>query len=156
MVDFYNLIGINGTTIGNHEFDYSRKWIERKIRRGNYNWLINNIKDNATNRFKGALGRKHQRSRIYDVKLENGDVIKIGVIGLSFNMKNDKTMPNTWGNRNSWDNISFYPYIEKLERQSRLLRRRGAVAVLALAHFGLVCNQTSAMKLDMYDSTSVH
>ncbi len=155
MVDFYNLIGINGTTIGNHEFDYSRKWIERKIRRGNYNWLINNIKDNATNRFKGALGRKHQRSRIYDVKLENGDVIKIGVIGLSFNMKNDKTMPNTWGNRNSWDNISFYPYIEKLERQSRLLRRRGAVAVLALAHFGLVCNQTSAMKLDMYDSTSV-
>ena len=155
MVDFYNLIGINGTTIGNHEFDYSRKWIERKIRRGNYNWLINNIKDNATNRFKGALGRKHQRSRIYDVKLENGDVIKIGVIGLSFNMKNDKTMPNTWGNRNSWDNISFYPYIEKLERQSRLLRRKGAVAVLALAHFGLVCNQTSAMKLDMYDSTSV-
>ena len=155
MVDFYNLIGVNGTTIGNHEFDYSRKWIERKIRRGNYNWLINNIKDNATNRFKGALGRKHHRSRLYEVKLENGDVIKIGVIGLSFNMKNDKTMPNTWGNRNSWDNISFYPYIEKLERQSRLLRRRGAVAVLALAHFGLVCNQTSAMKLDMYDSTSV-
>ena len=155
MVDFYNLIGINGTTIGNHEFDYSRKWIERKIRRGNYNWLINNIKDNSTNKIKGALGRKHRRSRIYDVKLENGDVIKIGVIGLSYNMKNDKTMPNTWGNRNSWDNISFYPYIEKLERQSRLLRKRGAVAVLALAHFGLVCNQTSAMKLDMYDSTSV-
>ncbi len=154
MVDFYNLIGINGTTIGNHEFDYSRKWIEKKIRRGNYNWLINNIKDNSTNKIKGALGRKHRRSRIYDVKLENGDVIKIGVIGLSYNMKNDKTMPNTWGNRNSWDNISFFPYIEKLEKESRYLRRKGAVAVLALAHFGLVCNQTSAMKLDMYNSTS--
>ena len=155
MVDFYNLIGINGTTIGNHEFDYSREWIENKIKTGNYTWLINNIKDNSTNKIKGALGKKHARSKLYKVKLPNNDTIKIGVIGLSYNMKNDKTMPNTWGNRNTWDNISFYPYIEKLEKESKALRKKGAVAVLALAHFGLVCNQTLAMKLDMYNKSSI-
>ena len=155
MVDFYNLIGINGTTIGNHEFDYSREWIENKIKTGNYTWLINNIKDNSTNKIKGALGKKHARSKLYKVKLPNNDTIKIGVIGLSYNMKNDKTMPNTWGNRNTWDNISFYPYIQKLEKESKALRKKGAVAVLALAHFGLVCNQTLAMKLDMYNKSSV-
>ena len=29
------------------------------------------------------------------------------------------------------------------------------MAVLALAHFGLVCNQTLAMKLDMYNKSSI-
>ena len=155
MQDFYNLIGINGTTIGNHEFDYSRNWVEKKIKQGDYPMLINNIKDNTTNKYKGALGEKHEQSRIYNITLRNGDVIKIGVIGISYNMKNDKTMPNTWGNRDTWDNINFYPYIEKLEKESKKLRNKGAVAVLALAHFGLVCNQTSAMKLDMYNESSV-
>ena len=117
--------------------------------------LVNNIKDNSTNKIKGALGKKHERSKIYNIKLENGDIIKIGVIGLSYNMKNDKTMPNTWGNRNTWDNISFYPYLNKLEKESQKLRSKGAVAVLALAHFGLVCNQTLAMKLDMYNKSSI-
>ena len=154
MQDFYNLIGINGTTIGNHEFDYSRKWVEKKIKKGDYPMLIHNIKDNTTNKYKGALGKKHEKSRLYNIKLKNGDTIKIGVIGLSYNMKNDKTMPNTWGNRDSWDKINFYPYIEKLENESNYLRKKGAIAVLALTHFGLACNQTSAMKLDMYNESS--
>ena len=155
MQDFYNLIGINGSTIGNHEFDYSKQWVENKIKKGNYLMLINNIKDKATKRRKGVLGRKQHRTHLYEIKLSNGDVIKIGVIGISYNMKNDKTMPNTWGNRATWDNISFYPYINTLEREANNLRKRGAVAVLALAHFGLACNQTSAMKLDMYNESSI-
>ena len=155
MQDFYNLIGINGTTIGNHEFDYSREWVEKKIKKGDYSMLINNIKDNSTDKKGGALGKKQKTSKLYKIKLQNGDTIKIGVIGLSYNMKNDKTMPNTWGNRNTWDNISFYPYMEELEKESEILRKKGAVAVLALAHFGLVCNQTLAMKLDMYNKSSI-
>ena len=155
MQDFYNLIGINGTTIGNHEFDYSREWVEKKIKKGDYSMLINNIKDNSTDKKGGALGKKQKTSKLYKIKLKNGDTIKIGVIGLSYNMKNDKTMPNTWGNRNTWDNISFYPYMEELEKESEILRKKGAVAVLALAHFGLVCNQTLAMKLDMYNKSSI-
>ena len=155
MQDFFNIIGLNASTIGNHEFDYARDWIESKIKRAKYKTLVNNIVDNTTNRKRGALGKNHERSHIYTIKLDNSDEIKIGVIGLTFNMKNDKKMPNTWGNRATWDNIQFFSYITELEQESQRLRKLGASAVIALTHFGLVCNQTLAMKLDMYNKSSV-
>ena len=46
MQDFFNIIGLNGSTIGNHEFDYARSWIESKISRANYKTLVHNIRDN--------------------------------------------------------------------------------------------------------------
>ena len=153
--DYFNIIGLNGSTVGNHEFDYSRDWIESKIEKAKYKVLINNIKDNYTQQKGGALGENQETSHLYTINLENGDIIKIGVIGLSFNMKNDKKLPNTWGNRDSWDNITFYSYIEELEQESNKLRQNGASAVIALTHFGLVCNQTMAMKLDMYNISSI-
>ena len=153
--DYFNIIGLNGSTVGNHEFDYSRHWIESKIEKAKYKVLINNIKDNSTQQKGGALGENQETSHLYTINLENGDIIKIGVIGLSFNMKNDKKLPNTWGNRDSWDNITFYSYIEELEQESNKLRQNGASAVIALTHFGLVCNQTLAMKLDMYNISSI-
>ena len=155
MQDYFNLVGLNGTTVGNHEFDYSREWVETKIEKAKYKVLINNIMDNSTKERDGALGDNQETSHIYEIKLENGDIIKIGVIGLSFNMKNDKKLPNTWGNRATWDNITFFGYIEQLEQESNKLRQDGASAVIALTHFGLVCNQTLAMKLDMYNISSV-
>ena len=151
MQDLYNLIGVNGSTIGNHEFDYDRKWLESKIKKGNYNMLVNNIMDNSTRKKEGILGNKQKTSQLYEIKLKNGDIIKIGVIGLSYNLKNDKKMPNTWGNRHSWDNITFFTYIQGLKEESYKLRKNGASAVIALTHFALACNQTEAMKLNMYD-----
>jgi 5'-nucleotidase len=108
MQDFFNLVGLNGSTVGNHEFDYSREWIEKKIKNAKYKTLINNIMDSSNSKRSGALGDNQESSSLYEIKLENGDIIKIGVIGLSFNMKNDKKMPNTWGNRDTWDNITFF------------------------------------------------
>ena len=154
MQDFYNLIGINGSTIGNHEFDYAREWIQSKIKKGNYKMLVNNIMDNSTQKKEGTLGDNHKTSHLYTIKLENGDSIKIGVIGLSFNMKNDKKLPNTWGNRATWDNITFFFYMEGLEEEAAKLRKQGAKAIIALTHFGIVCNQTEAMKLNMYNRST--
>ena len=154
MQDYFNLIGLNGTTVGNHEFDYSRKWVESKIKNAKYKTLINNIMDSSTKKKSGALGENHETSHLYEIQLENGDEIKIGVIGLSFNMKNDKKIPNTWGNRDTWDNITFFSYMVDLEEESKKLRENGASAVIVLSHFGIVCNQTLAMKLDMYNKSS--
>jgi 2',3'-cyclic-nucleotide 2'-phosphodiesterase (5'-nucleotidase family) len=155
MLDYFNLIGLNGSTIGNHEFDYSREWIESKIKKGKYKTLINNIMDNSSHKKYGALGENQEKSHLYEVNLNNGDTIKIGVIGLSFNMKNDKQLPNTWGNRDTWDNITFFSYMTELISESKKLREEGANAILILSHFGLVCNQTEAMKLDMYNKSTI-
>ena len=129
--------------------------LKKKIKKDKYKTLINNIMDNSNSKRSGALGDNQESSSLYEIKLENGDIIKIGVIGLSFNMKNDKKMPNTWGNRDTWDNITFFNYIEELEAESNKLRQNGASAVVVLSHFGLVCNQTEAMKLDMYNKSSI-
>ena len=155
MLDFFNLIGLNGSTVGNHEFDYSREWVEEKIANSKFKILVNNIMDSSTYEKSGALGENQETSHLYEITLDDGDTIKIGVIGLSFNMKNDKKISNTWGNRDSWDNLTFYNYIEDLENESNKLRQEGASAVIALTHFGLVCNQTLAMKLDMYNISSI-
>ena len=155
MLEFFNLIGLNGSTIGNHEYDYSRKWVENKIKNSNHKTLINNIMDISNNKKNGALGENHETSHIYEIKLDNNDIIKIGVIGLTFNMNNDKPMHDSWGNKNSWDNITFFSYIEGLEEESNKLRKKGANAIIALSHFGMACNQIEAMKLDMYKKTSI-
>jgi 2',3'-cyclic-nucleotide 2'-phosphodiesterase (5'-nucleotidase family) len=155
MLDYFNLIGLNGSTVGNHEFDYSREWIESKIKKAKYKTLINNIMDNSSHKKYGALGDNQEKSHLYEVNLDNGDTIKIGVIGLSFNMKNDKKLPNTWGNKDTWDNITFFSYMTELISESKKLRQEGANAILILSHFGLVCNQTEAMKLDMYNKSTI-
>ena len=72
MQEFYNLLGINGSTIGNHEFDYSRKWVESKIKKGNYKMLINNVMDNSTKKKKEFLEIiiKHQNYMTLNYKME--------------------------------------------------------------------------------------
>ena len=59
------------------------------------------------------------------------------------------------GNRDTWDNITFFSYMEDLEEESKKLREKGASAVIVLSHFGIVCNQALAMKLDMYNKSSI-
>ena len=51
--------------------------------------------DNITHSTEGTLGENHERSHLYRIKLDNGDMIQIGEIGLSFNKKNDKKLSNT-------------------------------------------------------------
>ena len=77
ILEYFNLIGLNGSTIGNHELDYSRKWIENKIKNSNHKTLINNIMDKSNNKTGGALGQNHETSHLYEIKLENNDTIKI-------------------------------------------------------------------------------
>ena len=64
MQDFFNIIGLNGSTIGNHEFDYARSWVESKINRANYKTLIHNIRDNSTKKNEELL-EKTMKSLIY-------------------------------------------------------------------------------------------
>jgi len=110
--------------------------------------------DNATHSNEGALGGNHERSHLYKIKLDNGGMIQIGVIGLSFNMKNDKKLPNTWGNRDTWNNITFFSYMEGLQEESKKLRDQGANTIILLTHFVLVCNQTEELKLNMHNKSS--
>ena len=91
--------------------------------------------DSAKQLKSGALGKNQEISHLYEIILDNGDVIKIGVIGLSFNMKNYKIISNTWGNWNTWDNIQFFSYMEELEEESKKLKD---MELMQLLHYPIL------------------
>ena len=149
--EFLNTIGLNGTTLGNHEFLYERSYIKNRIKNANYPYLINNIKDIISNKYEGALGENHKSSQLYDIVLENNDIIKIGVIGMTMQVGVAKPFYNV-GNRKTWENISFEDHYYNLEQESKKLRERGANAVILLSHFGIECYDVKeTCKIKMYN-----
>ena len=149
--DYFHLIGLNATILGNHEFLLRRKWVENKIKNARYPILINNYQDIKTKNKKGILGDNQKNSYLYNIKLENGDIIKIGVIGLALNLGIDKYFYDV-GRRYTWNNLSFTNYNEDLENEANYLRNQGANAIIILSHIGLNCtNHDETSKLNMYD-----
>ena len=147
--EFLNTIGLNGTTLGNHEYLYERKWIENRIKRAKFPYLVNNIKDITNNKTKNILGNNQHNSYIYEIKINN-NIIKIGVIGITMRIGIDKTFYNV-GNRQTWNNISFESHYYNLENESNTLRKKGVNAVILLSHIGLEChNVKETSKINMY------
>ena len=136
--EFLNKVGLNGTTLGNIDYLYKRDYIENKIKKASYPYIINNIKDISTNKLKGALGDNQEQSHIYEIKLNENDIIKIGVIGLTLNVGVDKPFFNV-GNRQTWNNISFLSYKANIEQESDKLKESGANAIILISHIGLSC-----------------
>ena len=154
--DFLNTIGLNGTTLGNHEYLYKKPWIEKLIKRANFPYLVNNIRDITNNKTKGALGQNQECSHLYEIKLNNdkNDIIKIGVIGITMQIGEDKGFYNV-GNRQTWNNISFESHYFNLEQESKKLKENGANAIILLSHIGLLCNNISETnKLNIYTKYS--
>ena len=152
--DFFNYVGLNGTTLGNNDYNFPREWIENKIKNANYPFLINNIKDKNMENKNGILGENQETSHLYEIKVGKSDKIKIGIIGITLNKREDKAFYDI-GNKYTWDNFFFQKYDEDLKLEAKKLRELGANAVLVLCSIGLNCtneNQTSA--LNMYNTSS--
>ena len=153
IIDFFNLIGLNATTLGNHEFLWKRNWIEEKMKLFNFSILINNIIDKK-GKNNQIFGKNHKSSEIFEVKLKNGDIIKIGVIGMVLNLDVDKKFYDV-GMKHSWNNISFKDYDYNLEKESDNLRKKGASAIIVLSHVGINCsNIEETLKLKMYNKST--
>ena len=152
IIDFFNLVGLNASTLGNHEFLWKRKYIEEKMKLFNFPILINNIIDKQGKNSE-IFGKNHKNSEIFEVKLKNGEKIKIGVIGLVLNLNVDKKFYDI-GMKHSWNNISFKDYDYNLEKESNNLRKKGASAIIILSHVGINCsNIEETLKLKMYNKT---
>ena len=152
--DYFHLMGLNATLLGNHEFLFRKKWIEKKVKYAKYPFLINNLLEKETKKKNGILGENQKQSQLYEIKLENGEVIKIGVIGLALNLDVDKPFYNV-GWRNDWKNYTFQDYKIDLEEEAQNLRNKGANAIIILSHVGLNCsNHDETSKLNLYNKTT--
>ena len=161
MTESLNLMQCKATTFGLHEFDYSREFLENKIKQASFPYLSTNIYDNVK-KTKKAFGDDHLTSKIYTINISDSEyvqnipeeeknddqnIIKIGIVGLAKNLdKNDIT-------GTGFDDIDFLSYKNELTEEATKLREEGCHAVLLLANIGLDCGDNT-MKLNMYKSNS--
>ena len=161
MTESLNLMQCKATTFGLHEFDYSREFLENKIKQASFPYLSTNIYDNLK-KTKKAFGDNHLTSKIYTINISDSEyvqnipeekknddqnIIKIGIVGLAKNLdKNDIT-------GTGFDDIDFLSYKNELTEEATKLREEGCHAVLLLANIGLDCGDNT-MKLNMYKSNS--
>ena len=157
-LDFFNFVGLNGTTLGNNDYNYPREWIEKKIKDADFPFLVNNIKEKNIFKKKGILGENHETSHLYEIKIGKNDVIKIGVIGITIKKREqeDKQFYDI-GNKYTWDNIIFEKYHTDLKSESIKLRNMGANAILVLSSIGLNCtsSENRTMNLKIYNKSYI-
>jgi 2',3'-cyclic-nucleotide 2'-phosphodiesterase (5'-nucleotidase family) len=148
------------TTFGHHEFDYSREFLETKIKESSFPYLSTNIYD-VKKKSKKAFGDNHLTSKIYSININDTEyfknkeeginddqsIIKIGIIGLA--KKLDKNGITGTG----FDDINFLSYKPELINEAQNLRNQGCHAVVLLANIGLDCGDNT-MTLNMYKSNT--
>ena len=163
MTESLNSMGCDGATFGVHEFEYSREFLEKKVSQSKFPYIASNIYDNKK-KTKNAFGSNHIISKEYYFNVTNTylyqdlinnekltnvpDSIKIGVVGLSTEMKKSEIKGE------GYDDISFLNYKNELTEEAKKLRDDGCLAVVLLAHLGVTCGTEKNMELNMYTSKS--
>lgn len=134
MTDFFNIMGVNASTIGNHEWDFGQNFIKRQMNRSQFPYLVSNIQNTTTNE---TIFLPNQiKSKIFEI----GE-IKLGVIGVT-----TITTPETTGG--NLTSVKFLAYADIIIKEANELRKK-TNAVILLAHVGMKCLNDGEAKLNL-------
>ncbi|KLO22905.1 5'-nucleotidase C-terminal domain-containing protein [Marinitoga sp. 1155] len=119
MVKVMNHMGYLASIIGNHEFNYGKKVLNKAISEATFPFLSANIVDRDTGKpvFKPYM--------VFDYK-----GIKIGILGLT-----TKFIPN-WEDPKNIRNLDFYDPVEVAKKYVKILREKEKVDVLIVGYHG--------------------
>ena len=122
MIDLLNNLGANGTTLGNHEFDYSYENLQKQMKNKKFPVLCCNAFDKRT-------GELLSFATEYAVFAHDG--IKIGVIGVD-------TPETKWISfEKNVENIEFKDPVPIATELAKKLKKNGCDFVIMLSHLGL-------------------
>ena len=122
MIDLLNNLGANGTTLGNHEFDYSYENLQKQMKNKKFPVLCCNAFDKRT-------GELLSCATEYAVFAHDG--IKIGVIGVD-------TPETKWISfEKNVENIEFKDPVPIATELAKKLKKNGCDFVIMLSHLGL-------------------
>ena len=160
MTESLNLMECQAATFGDHEFDYSREFLEDKVNKSTFPYLSTNIY-NTKKKTKQAFGSNQLTSQVYQFNVTNmhrgktendnlnnlPDVINVGIIGLTKGLKKDEIKGE------GYEDITFLSYRDELILEANRLREEeNCLAVLLLTHLGISCGTEKTMELNMYKS----
>ena len=144
ILDYLNLVNTNGSTFGNHEFDYNRSFTEQKVNESNFPFVAANLYDTEKST-KKVFGDNHFVSYIYTFTSEENVKVKIGVIGLTLNLNKDQI--HGYG----YENIRFLDYKNELVKEANDIRSKNDVkAIVLLSHLPTQCGANNNLTLNLY------
>ena len=136
MVDMMNRVGLNATTIGNHEFDYGYENLKAQLQNRKFPVICCNV-------FVKATGRLLPFAEPYRVFTHNG--FKIGVIGFAA-----PETPSISIAKNVKD-VEFHDPAPIVEKLCKKLRSAGVDFIILLSHLGYDADLRFAEQTSGYD-----
>lgn len=146
ITEFFNAMKCDGATLGNHDYDFSKKQIGKILENSEFPYLMANIYNNEEETSK--VWKNQEPYKIFEIPTgdEKKEAVRIGVIGLANVMS---SIPSTLGD------VKFYDYAETAIEYADILKDEGVDAIVLLVHGGLSCSN-QAMTYGIYtkeDST---
>ena len=149
ILDYFNLIKVDGVTLGNNEFNEKRDILEQKIKNAQFPFIVSNIYD-SNKKTKKAFGENHFTSKIYSFNVENNmngkmNKIKIGVLGFTLNLQ------KSFIARNGYNDIEFLDYKNELILEANKLKKEEKVnAIFLFSHIDILCENGNNLILNLH------
>lgn len=117
MIDAWNMVGLDLSVLGNHEFDIRTNELIDRIKESKFTWLGSNVIDTKTNKIFADMPP-------YVVRLVGG--VKIGFIGL--------LLPETKETSSIEDYIQVTDYCKTAQEIIPKMREAGANTIIGITH----------------------
>jgi 5'-nucleotidase/UDP-sugar diphosphatase len=130
-LEFYNAMGYEAMTIGNHEFDKGPQPLADYIKRANFPVLSANITADASTAIAGLF-------KPWIIKEIDGQ--KIGIFGLTTEETPVLSSPGA--------GVTFTNYIEAARKSVAELKAQGVSKIIALTHIGITFDRELARQVD--------
>ena len=133
MTDIFNKAGLDGATLGNHQFDYGQDYARNFLNNSKFPYIDANIYNTTTDT--NTIFTNQKPYAVYKLGKVN-----IGVIGLT-------TITTFKTSKGDLSSLEFKDYKDIVMKYADLLRKEEhADAVILLAHIGLICDNEKDIK----------
>jgi len=131
-IEALNLMGMDVSTLGNHEHDRPLEHVRRVVDASTFRWVVSNYSTLAPMR--------GERARVHDLIMLRRAGVKIGIVGM-----NTEDTPEVVANGNLVDprtgiGIEIVASVRPVQKAIDRVRARGADVVVVLAHQGWAQN----------------
>lgn len=141
-VFLYNYLGVDAANLGTNEFNLETNYknypsyLDRLFKKANFKLISSNIRDLKT-------GEDARWKFLNSTFMKDINGIKVGVIGLN-------SQKNAHDNsQKKLNGIYFKNMVKTIILKSNSLRRKGAQAIILLAHHGIDCTSINSHNLNI-------
>jgi len=120
MIDAWNILGLDYSTIGNHEFDFGPDVLRQRMKESKFKWVAANVIDKKT-------GQPFGDAPPYVVREFDG--VKVGLFGLTLEETKVSSRPGP--------DVEFLNPCETARRMVSEIHGRGIKTVIALTHLSM-------------------